>query len=174
MNIIVTGRNIEITSALKDYAENKVNKFAKYLSSASEATVTLSVQKFMHKAEVLLKSNGNMIQAESVTEEAYSAIDEVVDKLERQVKKFKEKLTSHRKEGTAPVVSELPEEEETVPETKIITKERIAMKPMTAEEAAMQMELTDRNFFLFTNADNGEINLIYRKSDEDLGLIEPA
>src|SRR5512143_4000849 len=98
MNIIVNGRHLEITPALKTYAEEKVKKFERYLYDISEATVTLSIEKkYRHKAEVLLKANGVLIQAEGVTGEIYSSIDEVVEKLERQVKKYKDKLVSRRK-----------------------------------------------------------------------------
>ncbi len=98
MNIIVNGRHLEITPALRSYAEEKVGKFDRYLSEISEAIVTLSIEKkYRHKADVLLKVNGVLIQAESVTDEIYSAIDEVVEKLDRQIKKYKDKLVSHRK-----------------------------------------------------------------------------
>ena len=175
MNIIINGRQLEITSALRNYTESKVKKFEKYLSSITEATVTLSVEKYRHKAEVLLKANGVMIQAEGVTGEIYSSIDEVVEKLERQIKKYKEKLISHRKENRIAVETpSLPVETETTPEIRIIKRKRFAMKPMTPEEAAMQMELLDKNFFVFTNADSGIINVIYKRNDGDFGLIEPA
>ncbi|RMG01072.1 MAG: ribosome-associated translation inhibitor RaiA [Nitrospirae bacterium] len=173
MNIIVTGRHLDITPAIRDYAEGKVQKFKKYISPISEAVVTLSVEKYRHKAEVLLKANGVMIQAESVTEEIYSAIDEVVEKLERQVKKYKEKLTSKR--NRQPSQSEPPvETEPELSDIRIIKRKRFAMKPMTPEEAAMQMELLDKDFFVFTNAESGIINVIYKRRDGDFGLIEPA
>src|SRR3989304_5515128 len=92
MNIIVTGRHLEVTDALKKYAEAKIKKFDRYLTNITEATITLSIEKYRHKAEVLLKVNGYLIQAEGITGEIYSSIDEVVEKLERQVKKYKEKL----------------------------------------------------------------------------------
>src|SRR4030043_627933 len=102
MNIIVTGRHLEITPALRDYAEKKIKRFDRYMSNISEAIVTLSVEKYRHKVEVLLKANGILIQAEGITGEVYSSIDEVAEKLERQIKKYKEKLVSHRKvEGKA-------------------------------------------------------------------------
>ena len=97
MNIILTGRHLEITPALKNYADEKIKKFDRYISNISEAIVTLSVEKYRHKAEVLLKVNGVLIQAEGITGEIYSSIDDVVEKLERQIKKYKEKLVSHRK-----------------------------------------------------------------------------
>ncbi len=99
MNIIVNGRHLEITPALRSYAEEKIGRFEKYISNITEAVVTLSVEKYRHKAEVLLKVNGVMIQAESVTGEVYSSIDEVVEKLEKQVLKHKEKIHSYRKGG---------------------------------------------------------------------------
>ncbi|MFA4830398.1 MAG: ribosome-associated translation inhibitor RaiA, partial [Thermodesulfovibrionales bacterium] len=96
MNVIVNGRHMDLTPALKNYAEEKVKKFERYSSNITEAVVTLSIEKYRHKAEVLLKANGTLIQAEGITGEIYSSIDEVVEKLEKQVKKYKEKLVSHR------------------------------------------------------------------------------
>lgn len=173
MNIVVNGRNLDVTPALKTYAEDKIGKFDRYLSNITEAVVTLSIQKYRHKAEVLLKANGMLIQAEGVTGEIYSSIDEVVEKLQRQVKKLKGKSRSSRKgegkaKGAAP--SEAPGEEI----GSIIKRKRFAMKPMTPEEAVMQMELLDKSFFVFTNDQSGEINVIYRRNDGDFGLIEPA
>src|SRR3989337_4030298 len=139
MNIIVNGRHLEVTSALKSYAEEKLKKFDRYLSQITEAVVTLTVEKYRHKAEVLLKVNGLLIQAEGVTGEIYSSIDEVVEKLEKQVKKYKEKLVKHRK-GEGKNVEALPQR---IPlETgRIIKRKRFDMKPMAPDEAVMQMEL---------------------------------
>lgn len=171
MNIIVNGRHLEVTPALKSYAEEKLKKFDRYLSQITEAIVTLSVEKYRHKAEVLMKANGVLIQAEGVTGEIYSSIDEVVEKLEKQVKKYKEKLVSHRKgEGKASIAPPLPEPEH----GKIIKKKRFDMKPMSPDEAVMQMELLDKDFFVFSNHATGEINVIYRRNDGNFGLIEPA
>ncbi|HXX54436.1 MAG TPA: ribosome-associated translation inhibitor RaiA [Thermodesulfovibrionales bacterium] len=175
MNIIVNGRHLEITPALRNYAEERLKKFDRYHSHITEATVTLSIEKYRHKAEVLLKANGILIQAEGITGEIYSAIDEVVEKLEKQVKKYKEKLVSHRKgeksEGTtSPDVPASPEPEQ----GRIIKKKRFDMKPMSPDEAAMQMELLDKAFFVFSNHATGEINVIYRRNDGNFGLIEPA
>ena len=171
MKIIVNGRHLEITPALKSYAEDKLSKFDRYLSQITEATVTLSVEKYRHKAEVLMKANGVMIQAEGVTGEIYSSIDQVVEKLEKQVKKYKEKMCSHRKgEGKGAATPSKPEPEQ----GKIIKKKRFDMKPMSPDEAAMQMELLDKAFFVFTNQSSGEINVIYKRNDGNFGLIEPA
>ena len=171
MNIIVNGKHLRITPALKNYAVEKIGKFEKYFSNKAEASVTLSVEKYRHKAEVLLKANGVMIQAESVTGEVYSAIDEVVEKLEKQIKKYKEKLVSHRKgEGKKLKPSAVKASDEAVR----IIKKKFDMKPMPAEEAVMQMELLGRDFYVFTNMSSGNINVVYRRKDGNFGLIEPA
>jgi len=168
MNIIVTGRHIELTDNLKRYAEKKIKKFKKYLGNITEAIVTLSAEKYRHRAEVLLKVNGVLIQAEGITQEVYSSIDEVVEKLERQVKKYKEKIVSHRgKREKTPLPSAVRESS-----PKII-KKAFDLKPMSTEEAVMQMELLQKNFFVFTNASSGDINVLYKLKDGNLGLIEP-
>ncbi len=171
MNIIVNGRHLEVTPALKSYAEEKLRKFDRYLSQITEAVVTLSVEKYRHKAEVLIKANGVLIQAEGVTGEIYSSIDEVVEKLEKQVKKYKEKLVSHRKgESKTSLTPALTEPEQ----GKVIKRKRFDMKPMSTDEAVMQMELLDKDFFVFSNHATGEINVIYRRNDGNFGLIEPV
>ncbi len=173
MKIVVNGRNIDVTPALRSYAEEKIGKFDRYLSNITEAVVTLSVQKFRHKADVLLKANGTMIQAEGVTDELYSAIDEVSQKLERQVKKFKSKMQSHRKaeNKTKTAIPEEPIAEET---GRIITRKSFEMKPMTPDEAAVQLDIQNMEFFVFTNDQSGDINVIYRRGDGNFGLIEPV
>jgi len=172
MNIVVTGRHLEITTALKEYAEKKIKRFDRYLSNISEAIVTLSVQKYRHKVEVLLKVNGVLIQAEGTTGELYSSIDEVAEKLERQIKKYKEKLVSHRKsEGKAGNIE--TEATATAEVGRIIKNKRFELKPMSPDEAAMQMDLLDKDFFVFTNDNTGHINVIYRRKDGNFGLIEP-
>lgn len=173
MNIIVTGRHLEVTPALKSYAEKKIKRFDRYLSNISEAVVTISVEKYRHKVEVLLRVNGVLIQAEGTTGDVYSSIDGVAEKLERQIKKYKEKLVSHRKsEGKAGSVAL---EAEVAPEVgRIIKNKRFELKPMSPDEAAMQMELLDKDFFVFTNDNSGDINVIYRRRDGNFGLIEPV
>jgi len=172
MNIIVTGRHLEITPALKTYAEKKIRRFDRYLSSIAEAIVTITVEKYRHKVEVLMKANGVLIQAEGTTNDVYSSIDEVTEKLERQVKKYKEKLVSHRKTEGKPGV--MPAEA-VLPETgRIIKNKRFELRPMSPDEAAMQMELLDKDFYVFTNDNSGDINVIYRRKDGNFGLIEPV
>lgn len=171
MNIIVNGRHLEITPALKSYSVEKMSKFEKYLSSISEAVVTLSVEKYRHKAEVLMKANGFMIQAESVTGEIYSSIDEVVEKLEKQVVKYKEKLQTFRKSDKKTAGTATDKAGNT---GNIIKYKKFEMKPMSPEEAVDQMDLLDKSFFIFANLVSGDINVVYRRGDGNYGLIEPV
>lgn len=175
MNITVNGRQVEITPALRSYAEEKIGKFDRYLSNITDAVVTLSVQKYRHKAEVLIRANGHLIQSESTTDELYSAIDEVSDKLDRQIKKFKEKVSAHRKTESVKSIESTPEAVESGEEMGVIIKRKsFDMKPMQADEAAMTMEMLGKDFFVFTNAESSQINVLYKRTDGNYGLIEPA
>ena len=173
MNIIITGRHLEVTAALKAYAEKKIQRFDRYLSNITEAVVTISVEKYRHKAEVLLKVEGVLIQAEGITGDVYSSIDEVAEKLDRQIKKYKEKLVSHRKsEGRGGAIEAEPPL--AAEGGKIIKNKRFELRPMSPDEAAMQMELLDKDFFVFTNDNSGVVNVIYKRRDGNFGLIEPV
>ncbi len=173
MNIIINGRHLDITPSIKDYTEGKIKKFQKFLSNIDEANVTLSVEKYRHKAEILIKAGSILIQTESITDEIYNSIDESIEKLERRIKKYKEKIKSHRKENNKrnPLMSD--DDVFADENNRIIKRNKFAMKPMNPEEAAMQMELLEKSFFVFTNDASGDINVIYKINDSDLGLIEP-
>ncbi len=173
MNIIINGRHLDITPAIRSYSEDKIKKFDKYIPNINEAIVTLSVEKYRHKAEVLLRVNGVMLQAESVTEEIYSSIDEVAEKMERQVKKHKEKITSRRKDSRQEPAA-VPEEG--LPDTTepIIRRKKLEMKPMSPEEAVMQMDLEGKSFLVFINDKTSDINVIHKSNNGDCVLIEPA
>ena len=170
MNINVTGRHIEITENLRQYVIEKISKFEKYLGSIFDAAITLDVEKYRHKADVLLKANSVAIQAESVTSEMYASIDDVVDKLERQLKKQKGKFTAQRKRGTKASV-ETVEVEKT---PMIVTEKLYDKKPMSPEEAAMELEMLGNTFMVFTNASTNDINVIYKRTDGNYGLITPV
>lgn len=172
MRILVTGRHVELTPALKAYAEEKISKFDRYLPNITEARITITLEKNVHKVEVLLNANGFIIPAEGATGEVYSAVDQVVEKLDQQVKKYKGKLTSKRKgEGRASSGpgSAAPADEG----GRIIKARRFDLKPMSPEEASLQLEMMDKNFFIFNNAISGDINVIYKRTDGNYGLIEP-
>lgn len=174
MQVTVIGRHMEATDALKQYATEKFSKLDRYLPKTVQVVVTLSVvKKVHHTAEAVIKSNGLLIQASEETEEMYSAIDLLIEKIERRVRRYKEKLVDHKHQtGKAEVSASAREPEERIPQ--IIKTKRFDLKPMLPEEAVMQMELLDKPFFIFANVGSGLVNVIYKRKDGNVGLIEPA
>ncbi|MCK9419279.1 MAG: ribosome-associated translation inhibitor RaiA [Nitrospirae bacterium] len=177
MQITVIGRHIEATEALKQYATEKLSRLEKYLPKNIQVVVTLSVVKKVHHiAEAVIKSNGLVIQASEETEEMYSAIDLLIAKLERRVRRYREKLIDHKhqsnKAESVATASASSHPEDRIPQ--IIRTKRFDLKPMQPEEAVMQMELLDKDFFIFANAGSGHVNVIYKRKDGNVGLIEPA
>ena len=175
MQITILGRHMEVTDALKQYATERFEKLDKYLSPSSQATITLSVVKKVHHiADATIKANGVLVQATEETAEMYSSIDLLLEKIERRLRKYKERLSDHKHQASKVVAtaggSEHPEDR--IPQ--IIRTKRFDLKPMLPEEAVMQMELLDKPFFVFSNAGNGHISVIYRRKDGNVGLIEPA
>src|SRR5512147_2680117 len=175
MQVNVIGRHIEVTDALRQYATEKFNRLEKYLPKAVQAVITLSVVKKVHHiAEATIKSNGMLIQASEETAEMYSAIDLLVAKIERRVRRYKEKLVDHKHQtGKSEAAAASPSHsEDRIPQ--IIKTKRFDLKPMLPEEAVMQMELLDKDFFIFSNIGSGQVNVIYKRRDGNVGLIEPA
>jgi putative sigma-54 modulation protein len=176
MQVIVLGRHIEVTDALKQYATEKFSRLERYLPKAVQVVITLSVVKKVHHfAEAVIKSNGLLIQASEETEEMYSAIDLLIEKIERRARKYKEKLVDHKHQtnkADAAQASASSSPEDSIPQ--IIKIKRFDLKPMLPEEAVMQMELLDKIFFVFANASSGHISVIYKRKDGNVGLIEPA
>ena len=179
MDIIVTFRHTEPIESLKTYAEEKVSKLKKYLDFPTEAHIVLSVEKFRHQADVTLSLDGTRIKGVEETGDMYSAIDQVMDKIEKQVKRHLSKIRDHRSEnmkGEDNSVSEEMEEDEAAEldqEQPVIEVEKMVAKPMDPEEAAMQLNLSRQDFLVFRNAKSREINVIYKRGDNILGLIEP-
>lgn len=188
MLVTVKGKNVEVTDALKRYAEKKIQKLEKYFRDIKTAQVTQSIQRNWHIIEVQLEGDGVVLRGEERSDDMYASIDQVVEKLEKRVKKFKGKLygkttelgprereaqREHLAAEAAGVESltELPVEEETMPE--IVRTKRFPVKPMNPDEAANQMELLHHDFFVFLNQDTERVNVVYRRKDGDYGLIEP-
>lgn len=178
MQINVAFRHTEASDALKTYAEEKVSRIKKYLEEPIEANVVLQVEKFRHIADVTVESNGLRINAREETEDMYSAIDMVVDKLEGQVKKQKEKLrnrkptASERAQRLMMNILEWPSEETLEP--RVVTTQQIYAKPMDVDEAVMQLNLSNGDFLVFTNRATMNVNVLYRRKDGNYGLIEPV
>ncbi|MBV1818754.1 ribosome-associated translation inhibitor RaiA [Clostridium cochlearium] len=174
MKITVTGKNIEVTNALRNVVEKKLEKLDKYFKPDVEAQVTLSVEKNRQIIEVTIPFNGVILRGEEANEDMYASIDLVIDKLERQIRKQKTKLQK-RMHGDSLRFQFIPDYEgdKSKEESKIVKTKRFAMKPMSSEEAVLQMELIGHNFFVFENGDTGEVNVIYKRKDGNYGLIEP-
>ena len=176
MNLNIVGKNIQVTNSLKEYADKRLSKLDKFFDNDLDAQVTMSVVKETHIVEVTVFLNGGIIlRAEEGTGDMYASIDSVLDKLERQVKKHKTKLNRKlRQDGYRELdfdVLGYEEEEEDYP--SIVKTKRFAVKPMSAEEAVMQMDLVGHDFFVFRNAETDEVNVVYKRKDGNYGLIEP-
>lgn len=169
MEVTITGRHLEVTPALKEYVEGRARKIEKYTSKASQTVFTLKVEKYRHIAEVLVNVNGFILQAEEETDAMYTSVDKAMDKLERQLKKYKEKLRNHRVRPEA----EGSLSPEIKPTVKIEKRKRFEVQAMTLDQAALQMELLGKSFFLFGNDESRHLNVLYKRKDGTLGLIEP-
>ncbi len=175
MHISVTFRHMESTEALKNYAEQRTEKLTKYLVEPVEVHWVLSVEKFRHKAEATLVAKNLSIKAHEETEEMYSTIDNLVAKLEKQCKKHKEKTKQHKfheQDGASVRYSDPAEGVVLSDRPRIVETENVYAKPMSLEEATMQIELSKRYFMVFTDADTNKINVLYKREDGDFGLID--
>ncbi len=172
MQISVTFKHIDASEPLKSYVSDKINKFDRYLHNPAEASVVLSVEKHRHQAEITIVGDRMAINGREETGDMYSAIDMVLDKLEKQIKKNKEKQRSRRTAGsrTRSSGSSTPVDRNAPPNVHV---EHIEYKPMDIEEAVLQMDLIDDSFLVFANARTGRVNVLYRRSDGDFGLIQP-
>ncbi len=173
MKYIITGRKMEVTEGLKTAVYDKLGKLEKYFNPDTEVMVTLSVEKDRQKIEVTIPVKGNIIRAEQVSSDMYASIDLVQEVIERQLKKYKNKLVDkkHAAESfTSEFMDKTYDEDDSI---KIVRAKRFAMKPMDAEEACIQMELLGHDFFVFRNADTDEVNVVYKRKGNTFGLIEP-
>ena len=175
MRITITGRNIDLTQGLKDAVEEKLSKLEKYFKPDTDVYVTLSVEKERQKIEVTIPTKGHVIRSEQVSSDMYVSIDLVEEVIERQLRKYRTKLSSKKiaaAELFAPEFLEAddPEDDE---EVKIVRTKRFGMKPMYPEDACIPMELTGHDFFVFRNAETDEVNVVYKRKGNTYGLIEP-
>lgn len=176
MQTSVTFKNLDSSDNLRSYVSDKLDRFDKYLYNPAEASVVLSVEKFRHIAEININGDRLNINGKEETEDMYSAIDMVLDKLESQIKKNKEKIRERRTgakfRDRANVSTEtFPWEDDQERQVKI---KHIEYKPMDIDEAVMQMDLVDDNFLVFTNSRTDRINVLYRRKDGHYGLIQPS
>ena len=175
MRIKITGRNIELTEGLKAAVEDKLNKLEKYFTPDTEVNVTLSVEKERQKVEVTIPMKGSYIRSEQVSSDMYVSIDLVEEVIERQLRKYKNKLIARHQEG-GNFKQEFFDAADSVDEDneiKIVRTKKFGFKPMYPEDACVQMELLGHDFYVFCNAETDEVNVVYRRKNGTFGLIEP-
>ncbi|SKA21917.1 sigma 54 modulation protein /SSU ribosomal protein S30P [Trichlorobacter thiogenes] len=177
MQVSTTFRHMEQSEALKNYAEEKLERVAKYIDEPISAQVYFTVEKIRHIVEIVISGRGITTKASEATNDMYAAVDAVLDKIERQLKRYKEKLKDHKPaDNNGRTMSKKvfhAESIESNPEPVVITTKTETAKPMAVEEAVMQMDLLHKDFLVFTDAVSGEINVLYRRKDGNFGLIEP-
>lgn len=183
MNITVTGRHMEMTDALKFYVEAGLQKLRVHFDKATTADVVLTVEKHRHIAEMSLHANGIRIHGRETSSDMYASVDAVLEKIDKQVRKHRERINSHQprtgkeaRDFHHQVIEYIPEHEEqpaSEPTHRVVRREKLTMKPMSVDEALMQFDLIDDNFLVFFNADTQEVNVIYALDDGTYGLIEP-
>ncbi|MGE5529495.1 MAG: ribosome hibernation-promoting factor, HPF/YfiA family [Patescibacteria group bacterium] len=174
MKVLVKGKNIEISEALREHAEKKAGKIVRFFTAEPlNAQITMSAERGMHIAEVTVQFKELLLRGEAKTSDMYASIDEAIERIERQILKYKTKINRRLHLDDAVVAGPVPGVEEVLEEPRIVRTKRFAFKPMSVSEAIMQMELLGHDFYVFANADSEEVNVVYRRRDGHYGLIEP-
>ena len=175
MRFIVSGKNIEVTEALREKVTKKMGRLEKFFNPGTEVHVTMSVEKTRHIIEVTIPFNGVVLRAEEANDDMYTSIDKVIDLLERQIRRYKTRLEKSLHEAAyVPGNFTIRDEVEEEHEFNIVRTKKFAIKPMSVEEAVLQMNLLGHEFFMFSNAETNEVNVVYKRKDGNYGLIEPA
>ena len=173
MRYTISGKNIEVTEALKNVVTEKLGKLERYFTPETEIIVTMSVEKERQKIEVTIPVKGNIIRSEQVSNDMYVSIDLVEEVIERQLRKYKNKIIDKHQGGGNFRKEFIEKEVKDEEEVKIIRTKQFGMKPMYPEDACLQMELLGHNFFVFRNAETEEVNVVYKRKGNTYGLIEP-
>jgi len=178
MEISFTFRHMEPSTELKSYVEEKIYKVKKYFDSSVEAHIILKIEKFRHIADMTISIDGNNIKAVDESGDMYSSIDQVMDKIEEQLRRLMSRKKEYRLESIKDnnfLINDMETQEDQAESGPTIIKtERVDIKPMDINEAAMQMDMSKRNFLVFTNSKSQSINIIYKRKDGHLGLIETS
>ena len=184
MNVTITGRHMEMTEALKVYIENGLGKLRAHFDKVIDVDVVLSVEKHRHIAEVNLHANGLRVHGRECSSDMYLSVDAVLQKLDKQVRKYRDRINRHQprharetrdyQHNVIEVVSGTRngDGEDSVSRHRVVERQKVVLKPMTVEEAAMQLDLVEDLFLMFSNADTQQVNVIYARDDGTYGLIE--
>ena len=176
MRTVITGRHMDVSPALQQRVDKKINKLDKYFGSDTEAHVFMHVEKGRHRMEATIVYDGITFRAEESSDNMYKSIDSVLKKIDKQIKHHRSKLEKRLKIGAFNGDTEDFEENlevEELPISELVKTKRFPVKPIDIEEAKLQMQLIGHNFYVFTNAETEQVNVLYRRKDGNLGLIEP-
>ena len=173
MNIIISGKNLTVSDSLKAAIEEKLNKLERYFKPDTEVRVTLSVEKERQKIEVTIPVKGGIIRSEQTSNDMYVSIDLVEEVIERQLRKYKNKIVDRHQAGGSFQQAFLDKDYEESEEIRIIRSKKFDIKPMYPEDACVEMELLGHSFFVFLNAETDQINVVYKRKGNTYGLIEP-
>ena len=179
MGLQITGKRVDVTDAMKTYIEKKVDKITKRLRDVQDVIVTLRIERYHHIAEITILADHLTIRGEGNTADMYSSIDTACSKIEKQIRKYRSRIQSRR----TPRPDKVPEAVMTVYDHRamardedtrvVVSVDKIPVKPMTVEEAVMEMDLMSRDFLVFKNAETDQVSVIYHRRDGNIGLIEP-
>ena len=169
----ISGKNITVTEGLKTAVQDKLSKLERYFTPDTEVVVTLSVEKERQKIEVTIPVKGNIIRSEQVSNDMYVSIDLVEEVIERQLRKYKNKIVDKQQAAANFQKAYLDKDYDEDEEVKIIRTKKFGIKPMYPEDACVQMELLGHNFFVFYNAETEQVNVVYKRKGNTYGLIEP-
>jgi putative sigma-54 modulation protein len=172
MKVIITGKNYAPSEKLKETIEKKFEKLDKYFSNEITANVMAIKEKANYKVEATIKANGTIFRAEVKSGDPYDCCDRCVEKLSSQISRFKTKLQKKHKGQKAVDFAAVPAFEEPEEEIHVVMKKKFELSPMTVDEAIVQMELLEHNFFVFMNIETDVVNVVYRRDDNDYGLLE--
>lgn len=182
MRVLLSSKSTQITDRQREYAEKKLGKLARFFNSARNANLTHSVQRNLHTVEVMVDLDGVLLRAEERSPDFFASLDVAADKLENQVRRLKERIKHHKGRAGAPAVAAAlaeiappdgaapPEEAESRP--SVVRRKRFAIKPMTVEEAGLQMDLLQHDFHAFIDDETGQVHVLYRRQDGNYGLLE--
>lgn len=173
MRYTISGKNIEVTEALKNVVTEKLGKLERYFTPETEIIVTMSVEKERQKIEVTIPVKGNIIRSEQVSNDMYVSIDLVEEVIERQLRKYKNKIVDKKQSAGNFQQAYIDKDYDEDEEVKIIRTKKFGIKPMYPEDACVQMELLGHNFFVFYNAETDQVNVVYKRKGNTYGLIEP-
>ena len=181
MQITITGRNLDITPAIRDYAEKRLSKIERYFHSIVDIHVVIMLQRFQHICEVTMNASGVTLHGHETTDDLYVSVDRVVDKLERQLRRYKEKMRDHRTKAEPDETSlhlhvdvlDGQDVDSASDQPQVIYTKAFDLKPMSLDEAVMQMDLFNQEFLVFLNSRLNRVNVLYRRKDGNYCVIDP-